>query len=63
VVIFVNIDFREAASLGALLDSSYLAGVATLSGRMFLVVDIEKLLSAGELALLREAAGTVAPAS
>ena len=56
-------DVRDAPSLGAMVDSSYLAGVATQGGRMILVVDIEKLLSAGELALLGEAAGTAAPAS
>ena len=56
-------DIRDAPSLGAMVDSSYLAGVATQGGRMILIVDIEKLLSAGELALLGEAAGTPAPAS
>jgi purine-binding chemotaxis protein CheW len=56
-------DVRDAPSLGAMVDSSYLAGVATQSGRMILIVDIEKLLSAGELALLGEAAGTAAPAA
>ena len=56
-------DIRDAPSLGAMVDSSYLAGVATQTGRMILIVDIEKLLSAGELALLGEAAGTAAPAT
>ena len=56
-------DIRDAPALGAMVDSSYLAGVATHAGRMILIVDIEKLLSAGELALLREAAGTATPAS
>ena len=56
-------DVRDAPSLGAMVDSSYLAGVATQGGRMILVVDIEKLLSAGELALLGESAGCAAPAS
>ena len=56
-------DVRDAPSLGAMVDSSYLAGVATQSGRMILIVDIEKLLNAGELALLGEAAGTAAPAA
>ena len=60
VVRFAPNDIRDAPSLGAMVDSSYLAGVATQSGRMILVVDIEKLLSAGELALLGEAAGTAA---
>ena len=63
VVRFGPNDIRDAPSLGAMVDSSYLAGVATQSGRMVLVVDIEKLLSAGELALLGEATGTAAPAS
>jgi purine-binding chemotaxis protein CheW len=48
--------------LGSIVDSSYLAGVATQGGRMILALDIEKLLSAGELDLLGEAASaTTAP--
>ena len=56
-------DMKEPPRLGAIVDSSYLAGVATLGGRMILALDIEKLLSAGELDLLGEAAGSAARAS
>ena len=56
-------EIRDAPGLGAMVDSAYLAGVATKDDRMILIVDIEKLLSAGELALLGEAAGTAAPAT
>jgi purine-binding chemotaxis protein CheW len=56
-------DIKEPPRLGSIVDSSYLAGVATQGGRMILALDIEKLLSAGELDLLGEAAGSAAPAS
>jgi purine-binding chemotaxis protein CheW len=56
-------DVKEPPRLGSIVDSSYLAGVATAGGRMILVLDIEKLLSAGELDLLGEAAGSAARAS
>jgi purine-binding chemotaxis protein CheW len=55
-------DIKEPPRLGSIVDSSYLAGVATQGGRMILALDIEKLLSAGELNLL-EAAGSAAAAS
>jgi purine-binding chemotaxis protein CheW len=56
-------DVREAPKLGAMVDSSYLSGVATQNGRMILALDIEKLLSAGELDLLGEAAGAATTGS
>ena len=56
-------EIREAPKLGAIVDSSYLAGVATQGGRMILALDIEKLLSEGELDILGEAAGSSAAAS
>jgi purine-binding chemotaxis protein CheW len=56
-------DVKEPPRLGSIVDSSYLAGVATQGGRMILALDIEKLLSAGELDLLGEAAGSAAAAS
>ena len=56
-------EIKEAPRLGAVVDSSYLAGVATKDKRMILALDIEKLLSAGELNLLGEAAGSAAPAA
>ena len=51
-------DVKPAPRLGSMVDSSYLAGVATQNDRMILALDIEKLLSAGELDLLGE--GTAA---
>jgi purine-binding chemotaxis protein CheW len=56
-------DVKEAPRLGSIVDSSYVAGVATQGERMMLALDIEKLLSRGELDILGEAAGTAAPAS
>ena len=63
VVQLAPADIKEPPRLGSIVDSSYLAGVATLGGRMILALDIEKLLSAGELGLLGEAAGSAAAAS
>ena len=56
-------DLKPAPQLGSVVDSSYLAGVATMGGRMILVLDIEKLLSSGELDLLSGAAKAVASTS
>ena len=49
-------EVKPAPQLGAMVDSSFLAGVATQAERMILLLDIEKLLSSGELNLLAEAA-------
>jgi purine-binding chemotaxis protein CheW len=54
VVHFTESEVKPAPQLGALVDSSFLDGVATQGDRMVLLVDIEKLLSSGELNLLRE---------
>ena len=62
VVQFAPNEIREAPKLGAMVDSSYLAGVATQGDRMILALDIEKLLSTAEMNLLGEAAAA-APAS
>ena len=53
-------DVKAAPQLGSMVDASYLAGLATRDQRMILLVDIEKLLSAGELGLLARAAQTSA---
>jgi purine-binding chemotaxis protein CheW len=49
-------DVKPAPELGSVVDASFIAGVATHGGRMILLVDIEKLLSSGELNLLGGAA-------
>ena len=45
-------DVKEAPQLGSIVDSSFLAGLATQGGRMVMLLDIEKLLSAGDMNLL-----------
>lgn len=54
VVRFTESEVKAAPQLGALVDSSFLDGVATQDDRMVLLVDIERLLSSGELNLLRQ---------
>ncbi len=51
-------DVKPPPELGTLVDSSYLAGLATRDERMILLVDIEKFLSGGELKLLAQVAET-----
>jgi purine-binding chemotaxis protein CheW len=52
-------DVRAAPQLGTVVDSSFLAGIATQGERLVLLIDIEKFLSSGELNLLSQ----VAPAA
>ena len=51
-------DVKEAPALGSVVDSSFLAGLATRDDRMVLLLDIEKLLSTGEMNLLARVADT-----
>jgi purine-binding chemotaxis protein CheW len=57
VVHFAQSDVRPAPQLGSLVDGSFIAGLATQGDRMVLLLDIEKLLSSGELNLLQQVAG------
>jgi purine-binding chemotaxis protein CheW len=50
-------EIRPAPNLGAMVDHSYLAGVAARGERMVMLMDIERFLSSGEMDLLGEAAG------
>ncbi|MBL0140853.1 MAG: chemotaxis protein CheW [Betaproteobacteria bacterium] len=45
-------EIKSAPRLGSLVDATYLAGLATQSDRMILLLDIESFLSARELDLL-----------
>lgn len=47
-------EVKAAPQLGSLVDSSFLAGLATQNERMILLLDIEKFLSSGELNLLAQ---------
>ena len=58
VVGFAESEVKPAPQLGSLVDGSFLDGVATQDERMVLLVDIEKLLSSGDLNLLREVTET-----
>ena len=56
-------ELKPAPTLGSVVDSSFIAGVATPGDRMVLLLDIEKLLSSGELRLIETAAGEAASAT
>jgi purine-binding chemotaxis protein CheW len=56
VVQLAPADVKAAPQLGSLVDSSFLAGLATQDDRMILLIDIEKFLSSGELQLITQAA-------
>ncbi len=45
-------EISAAPELGGAVDASFIAGLGTQGGRMILLLDIEKLLSSGELNLL-----------
>jgi purine-binding chemotaxis protein CheW len=51
-------DVKAAPHLGSVVDATFLAGLATKDDRMILLLDIEKLLSTGELDLVTRAADT-----
>jgi purine-binding chemotaxis protein CheW len=51
-------EVKEAPHLGSVVDSSFIAGLATQDDRMVLLLDIEKLLSTGELDLMHRIADT-----
>jgi purine-binding chemotaxis protein CheW len=49
-------DIRAIPELGSAIDTRYLYGVGTLGERMILLLDIERLMTSGEMALLSDAA-------
>ncbi|HZZ94504.1 MAG TPA: chemotaxis protein CheW [Usitatibacter sp.] len=49
-------EVRPAPELGTVVDASFIGGVATQAERMVLLLDIERLLSTGELNVLARAA-------
>ena len=49
-------EIKAAPQLGSVVDSTYLAGLATQDERMILLLDIEKFLSSNELNLLARVA-------
>jgi len=49
-------EVKAAPALGSIVDSGFLAGLATQDNRMILLLEIEKFLSSGELRLVNQAA-------
>jgi purine-binding chemotaxis protein CheW len=49
-------EVKAAPALGSIVDSGFLAGLATQDNRMILLLEIEKFLSSGELNLVNQAA-------
>jgi purine-binding chemotaxis protein CheW len=56
VVSLAAVDVRPAPRLGTALDTDYLLGIGTLDGRMLILLDIERLMSAEELGLIERLA-------
>jgi purine-binding chemotaxis protein CheW len=56
-------EVKDAPRLGALVDSSFLAGLATQDERMILLLDIEKFLSSGEMNLINQVAESAGSSS
>ena len=56
VVRLAPAEVKAAPQLGTIVDGSFLAGVATQGERMVMLLDIERLLSSGEMNLLARAA-------
>ena len=56
VVALAAADVKAAPGLGSIVDSGFLAGLATTGGRMILLLEIEKFLSSGELSLVNQVA-------
>jgi purine-binding chemotaxis protein CheW len=58
VIALTASEVKDAPHLGSVVDGSFIAGLATQDDRMVLLLDIEKLLSSGELNLLHRVADT-----
>jgi len=51
-------EVKAAPALGSIVDSGFLAGLATQGDRMILLLEIEKFLSSGEMNLVAQATDT-----
>jgi purine-binding chemotaxis protein CheW len=47
---------KPAPAMGTMVDTSYLVGIASVAERMLILLDIESLMSSGELGLIEAAA-------
>ena len=48
-------EVRPAPEFGVTLDTQYIIGLGTLESRMLILMDIEKLMSSGDMALIEQA--------
>ena len=49
-------DIREAPRFGSTINTEFISGMATVEGRMLIVVDIERLMSSEDLQLIEKVA-------
>ena len=56
VIALADEAIRPPPEFGGTFNTEYLKGLATVEERMLILVDIEKLMSSGEMALLNETA-------
>lgn len=47
-------DIREAPRFGSAINTEFISGMATIDGRMLIVVDIQKLMSSDDLQLIEQ---------
>lgn len=55
VITLKSEQIKPAPEFGAAIDTKYVTGVGTVDDRMLILVDIERLLSSSDMALLEEA--------
>ncbi|NEX20644.1 chemotaxis protein CheW [Thiorhodococcus mannitoliphagus] len=60
VIALSNNKISPAPEFGAVLDTDYINGLATLEERMVIMVDIEKLMTSGEMGLVDQAQNAAA---
>jgi purine-binding chemotaxis protein CheW len=56
VIVVPAADIKPPPELGGALDMQYLQGLATVAGQMLILIDIERLMSSREMAIMDEAA-------
>jgi purine-binding chemotaxis protein CheW len=57
VVNVASVDIEDTPSFGADVDTEYLLGVGKTGGRVRLLLDIEKVITASDIIHLKKAAG------
>src|SRR5690606_16863098 len=55
VLMLREAEIRPAPEFGSTLSTEYLTGLGTVDGRMLILVDIEKLMTSEEMALVEQA--------